>query len=167
MTWNVLSKASTFYFFQRSELKWLMLYIFISLEMYSWSMWRQNGQKWKNHDFYRRTPVIYYVTVYFRHSNLEIKINIQIQFSPIFLSKKEEYYHPAQVDFDFGQVHIVWWLSYCQVEEKISVEPCYDTKIWNNWPTSFKANIFLDEFKTIIKLWDDPKCKCPVCDLYT
>ena len=41
-----------------------------------------------------------------------------------FLSKKEEYFHLAQVDFDFGQVHIVWWLSYCQVEEKITVEPC-------------------------------------------
>ena len=46
-----------------------------------------------------------------------------IQFSPIFLSKREEYYHHAQVDFDFGQVHIVLWLSYCQVKEKISVEP--------------------------------------------
>ena len=35
-----------------------------------------------------------------------------------------EYYHYALVDFDFGQVHIVWWLSYCQVGGKISVEPC-------------------------------------------
>ena len=25
--------------------------------------------------------------------------------------------------FHFGQVHIVWWLSYCQVGKKISVEP--------------------------------------------
>ena len=56
--------------------------------------------------------------------NLEIKIKYtDIQFYPIFLSKKKEYYYHAQVDFDFGQVHIVWWLSYCQVEEKISVEP--------------------------------------------
>ena len=39
--------------------------------------------------------------------------------------------------------------------------------IWNYLPTSIKANISLDEFKTIIKLWDGPKCKCPVCDLYT
>ena len=43
----------------------------------------------------------------------------------------------------------------------------YGAKIWNNLPTSFKANISLDEFKTIIKSWDDPKCKCSVCDLYT
>ena len=43
----------------------------------------------------------------------------------------------------------------------------YDAKIWNNLPTSLKANISLDEFKTIITLWDGPKCKCPVCDLYT
>ena len=65
------------------------------------------------------------MTVSFRHSNLEIKIKYTDgQFSPIFLSKKEEYFHLAQVDFDFGQVHIVWWLSYCQVEEKITVEPC-------------------------------------------
>ena len=37
--------------------------------------------------------------------------------------QKREYYHYAQVDFDFGQVHVVWWLSYGQVGEKISVEP--------------------------------------------
>ena len=43
----------------------------------------------------------------------------------------------------------------------------YGAKIWNNLLTSFKANIYLDEFKTIIKLWDGPKCKCPFCDLYT
>ena len=48
MTWHVLSIASTSYFFQRSELKCLMLYISISLEMYSWSLWRRNGQKLKN-----------------------------------------------------------------------------------------------------------------------
>ena len=48
-----------------------------------------------------------------------------MQFSQIFFfSKNEEYFYRAQVDFDFGQVHIVWWLSYGQVEEKISVEPC-------------------------------------------
>ena len=34
------------------------------------------------------------------------------------------YYNHTQVDFDFGQVCIVWWLSYSQVGEKISVEPC-------------------------------------------
>ena len=38
--------------------------------------------------------------------------------------QKREYYHYAQVDFDFGQVHVVRWLSYGQVGEKISVEPC-------------------------------------------
>ena len=43
----------------------------------------------------------------------------------------------------------------------------YGAKIWNNLPTSFKANISLDEFKTIIKSWDGPKCKCSVCDLFT
>ena len=43
----------------------------------------------------------------------------------------------------------------------------YGAKIWNNLLTSFKANISLDEFKTIIKSWDGPKCKCSVCDLYT
>ena len=59
------------------------------------------------------------------HSNLEIRNWIKsYTVLPDFLSKKEEYYHNAQVDFDFGQVHIAWWLSYCQVEEKISVEPC-------------------------------------------
>ena len=38
--------------------------------------------------------------------------------------QKREFYRYAQVDFDFGKVHIVRWLSYCQVGEKISVGPC-------------------------------------------
>ena len=37
--------------------------------------------------------------------------------------QRKEYYDYAQEDFDFGQVHIIWWLSYCQVRQKISVEP--------------------------------------------
>ena len=43
----------------------------------------------------------------------------------------------------------------------------YGTTIWNILPTSYKADISLDEFKTLIKSWDGPKCKCSVCDLYT
>ena len=43
----------------------------------------------------------------------------------------------------------------------------YGAKIWNILPTSCKANISLDEFKTLIKSWDGPKCECSVCDLYT
>ena len=35
---------------------------------------------------------------------------------------KKKYNH-AQVYFDFGQVYIVWWLSYSQVGQKLSVEP--------------------------------------------
>ena len=43
----------------------------------------------------------------------------------------------------------------------------YGAKIWNILPTSYKADISLDEFKSLIKSWDGPKCKCSVCDLYT
>ena len=43
----------------------------------------------------------------------------------------------------------------------------YGAKIWNHLPVSFKARISLDEFKTLIKSWDGPKCKCSVCALYT
>ena len=42
-----------------------------------------------------------------------------------YTNAKREYHDHAQADFDFGQVHVIWWLSYCQVEEKISVEPWY------------------------------------------
>ena len=43
----------------------------------------------------------------------------------------------------------------------------YGAKIWNILPISFKAYISLNEFKTMIKSWDGPKCKCSVCDFYT
>ena len=35
----------------------------------------------------------------------------------------------------------------------------YGAKIWNILPTSYKADISLDEFKSLIKSWDGPKCK--------
>ena len=142
MTWHVLSIASTFYFFQCSEIKCLILYIFISLEMYSWSLSRQNGQK----KLLEKNTSDFYVTltVCFTHSNLETKIKYtDIQFSPIYFSKKEGYYHRAQVDFDFGQVHIVWWLSYWQVAEKISVEPSSDLYkiLYMLWPLCWHMEI--------------------------
>ena len=43
----------------------------------------------------------------------------------------------------------------------------YGAKIWNILPRSFKADISLNEFKTMIKSWNGPKCKCSVCDIYT
>ena len=45
------------------------------------------------------------------------------QISFLFQMPKRDYDY-AQGDFDFGQVHVIWWLSYCQVGEKVSVEPC-------------------------------------------
>ena len=45
-------------------------------------------------------------------------------FFSYYTNAKREYHDDAQADFDFGQVHVIWWLSYYQVEEKISVEPC-------------------------------------------
>ena len=47
-----------------------------------------------------------------------------VVFFSYYTNAKREYHDDAQADFDFGQVHVIWWLSYCQVEEKISVEPC-------------------------------------------
>ena len=73
--------------------------------------------------------MIYYVTGSFRHSeswnkikDTYIYIYMWSKFSPIFFRCKKYMYNPAQIDFDFGQVYIVWWLSYSQVGEKISVE---------------------------------------------
>ena len=43
----------------------------------------------------------------------------------------------------------------------------YGAKIWNIVPTSYKTDISLDGFKTLIKSRDGPKSKCSVCDLYT
>ena len=60
--------------------------------------------------------------------NPEIKKNNNIYVLPDLLGfllqmPKGEYYDYAQADFDFGQVHVIWWLSYCQVGAKTSVEP--------------------------------------------
>ena len=74
--------------------------------------------------------MLYHVAACLSHSNPEIKSkhSTDDQSSP---SLKK--YHHAHVYFDFGQVHIVWWLSYCQVAEKISVEPCASDLNRINW----------------------------------
>ena len=33
------------------------------------------------------------------------------------------------------------------------------TEIWNSLPTAYKANVSLNEFKTMNKSWDGSKCK--------
>ena len=49
-----------------------MLYSFISIEMYSWSLWRQNGQKLKKKNILEKnTSDLLCDSV--RHSNLEIR----------------------------------------------------------------------------------------------
>ena len=80
----------------------------------------------KQHHCYR-TPMVYYVTACFGHSkSWNENKDTYDQNSPRFFYSfqgKKKYYNHAQVDFDFGQVYIVWWLSYSQVGKKISVEP--------------------------------------------
>ena len=63
--------------------------------------------------------------------NLEIRIKIHIikVLPDILFFIAEKKYNHALVDFDFGQVYFVWWLSYSQGGEKISVEPWYICKI--------------------------------------
>ena len=43
----------------------------------------------------------------------------------------------------------------------------YGSKIWNLLPNSYKKDISLGELKNVIKSWNGPNCKCPVCNLYT
>ena len=50
----------------------------------------------------------------------------------------------------------------------------YGAKIWNHLPVPYTARIYLNDFKTLIKSWDGPKCKrsacackCSICALYT
>ena len=87
----------------------------------------------KQRHLQRRTPMIYYVTGFFKHSKSWNKNkDIYDQSSPRFSHCKKYIYNTAQIDFGFGQFHIVWWLSYSQVGEKISVEPWVDITIFQN-----------------------------------
>ena len=68
--------------------------------------------KWKNKQTYICSPRYFVFFCYYTNA-------------------KREYHDHAQADFDFGQVRGIWWLSYCQVEEKISVEPwAYLGNVW-------------------------------------
>ena len=83
--------------------------------------------------------MVYHATTCFRHSKSwnEKKNTIKTYicspryfvFFSYYTNAKREYHDHAQADFDFRQVHVIWWLSYCQVEEKISVEPWIDHRI--------------------------------------
>ena len=76
----------------------------------------------KQYHSQRRTPMVYYVTGYFRHSKSWKRLKIyMIKILPDFLLQIYIYmciYNLAQIHFDFGQVYIVWWLSYSQVGKK-------------------------------------------------
>ena len=86
--------------------------------------------KWTAKNSQTILSMLYYMTACFKLNSSEKNIQM-FKVLPDFLffpiqneMQKWEYHHYAQVAFDFGQVGIVWWLSYCQVKEKLSVEPC-------------------------------------------
>ena len=42
----------------------------------------------------------------------------------------------------------------------------YGAKIWNLLPNNCKSVVSLGDFKNIIKSWNGPSCKCPVCSTF-
>ena len=42
----------------------------------------------------------------------------------------------------------------------------YGAKIWNLLPNNCKSAVLLDDFKKMIKSWNGPSCKCPVCSMF-
>ena len=69
------------------------------------------------------------------------------------LIQKREVYHYAQVNFDFGQVHIVWWLLYWQAGEKISIEPWLDMILKMQFSILFNPLLSWDPL--MIFPWDE------------
>ncbi len=39
----------------------------------------------------------------------------------------------------------------------------YGTHIWNSLPINIKQCTSLDNFKTMLKVWENPKCQCSPC----
>ena len=42
----------------------------------------------------------------------------------------------------------------------------YGARIWNLLPNNCKSVVSLGDFKNIIKSWNGPSCKCPVCSTF-
>ena len=70
-------------------------------------------------------------------------------------------------------VHMRWKTALFWWDRKLT----WRSTVWNPsevttqnlepFAISYKARIYLNEFKTLIKSWYGPKCKCSVCALYT
>ncbi len=41
----------------------------------------------------------------------------------------------------------------------------YGTHIWNWLPNNIKESTSLDNFKTMFKAWEGPKCQCSMCNV--
>ncbi len=41
----------------------------------------------------------------------------------------------------------------------------YGTHIWNTLPYNIKESTSLDNFKTMLKAWEGPKCQCSTCNV--
>ena len=113
---HVLSIASIFYFCQSSQFKFLIYIPFYTLWnvclVYVTSKWTEKNYSREGHQWFGNPDIKS------RHTNDQI--------SPRFVifSLQKRILSSCPSRFHFGQVHIVWWLSYCQVGKKISVEPC-------------------------------------------
>ncbi len=41
----------------------------------------------------------------------------------------------------------------------------YGTHIWNSLPNNIKESTSIDNFKTMLKAWEGPKCQCSMCNV--
>ncbi len=41
----------------------------------------------------------------------------------------------------------------------------YRTHIWNSLPNNIKESTSLNNYKTILKVWEGPKCQCSMCNV--
>ena len=107
---HVLSIASIFYFCQSSQFKFLIYIPFYTLWnvclVYVTSKWTKKNYSREGHQWFGNPDIKS------RHTNDQI--------SPRFVifSLQKRILSSCPSRFHFGQVHIVWWLSYCQVGKK-------------------------------------------------
>ncbi len=41
----------------------------------------------------------------------------------------------------------------------------YGTHTWNSLPNNIKESTSLNNFKTMLKAWEGPKCQCSMCNV--
>ncbi len=69
------------------------------------------------------------------------------------------------INYDLKESNMLWQPKFNKITYGKKTFTYYVRHIWNTLPNNIKQCTSLDNFKTMLKAWEGPKCQCSMCNV--